>query len=94
MTLSRCPSDGHWQSIYTLTWFLTCQFKRFCPSCYQIFYKQFEITLSRKYVQMKAVKHENVNDFIGVCFDSDNFLLLMLYSAKGTLEVGSSFCIC
>lgn len=36
---------------------------------------------------MKSLKHENLNEFIGVCTEPENFSLLMAYCAKGSLEV-------
>ena len=35
--------------------------------------------------KMSALKHENLNTFLGVCIDSENPCILMLYASRGSL---------
>ena len=36
-------------------------------------------------LKMSALKHENLNTFLGVCIDSENPFILMLYASRGSL---------
>jgi len=40
----------------------------------------------RLLLQMKELRHDNVNDFIGACIDPPYFVLLTEYCAKGSLQ--------
>lgn len=37
-------------------------------------------------VQMRSIKHENVNGFIGVCIDAPNVCYLTFYCKNGSIQ--------
>ena len=39
------------------------------------------------FLQIRNMKHENVNQFVGAVTEAPNVAILMLYAPKGSLEV-------
>ena len=37
--------------------------------------------------QIREMRHENINPFIGACIDSPNISIMFLYCSRGSLEV-------
>lgn len=53
-----------------------------------------DFIVRRLLFQMKRLQHENLNEFIGVCPNPDNFCILTAYCMKGSLEVELYFAFC
>lgn len=45
-----------------------------------------ETTVFCCFLQLLRLKHENVNEFVGVCCEAPNVCVLMAYASKGSLQ--------
>ncbi|RWS09764.1 guanylate cyclase 32E-like protein, partial [Dinothrombium tinctorium] len=50
--------------------------------------KSIDLTrnVRKELIQMRELRHENINPFIGACVDANNIFILTLYCARGSLE--------
>uniref|UniRef100_T1KKV6 Guanylate cyclase n=1 Tax=Tetranychus urticae TaxID=32264 RepID=T1KKV6_TETUR len=54
----------------------------------RIYKKSIDLTrnVRKELIQIREMRHENINPFIGACVDAPNVTILKLYCARGSLE--------
>ncbi|GBM49761.1 Resact receptor [Araneus ventricosus] len=57
---------------------------------YHVYKKSIDLTrgLRKEMIQIREMRHENINPFIGACVDPPNICILTLFCARGSLQVG------
>ena len=53
--------------------------------CYPYILLKFTFQLC---FQIRDIRHDNINPFIGACIDGPDILVVSAYCAKGSLQVG------
>lgn len=55
----------------------------------RIYKRSLDLTrnIRQELIQMREMRHENINSFIGACIDSPNIAIVSVYCARGSLEV-------
>ncbi|XP_035232543.1 guanylate cyclase 32E-like [Stegodyphus dumicola] len=55
---------------------------------YHVYKKSIDLTrcLRKEMIQIREMRHENINPFIGACVDHPNICILTLYCARGSLQ--------
>ncbi|XP_055935780.1 guanylate cyclase 32E-like [Argiope bruennichi] len=55
---------------------------------YHVYKKSIDLTrsLRKEMIQIREMRHENINPFIGACVDPPNICILTLFSTRGSLQ--------